>query len=287
MSTDSALQIIRRRRSCRSYDERPLEPGLRAQVEALAAGQRVGPFGCSVRLALLDAADAQRKGAEKLGTYGVIRGAPHYVAGAVVDAPRALEDFGFVFEALILELTALDLGTCWLGGTFRRGAFAAALQAGPADVIPAVTPVGHPAARFNPADSFFRWAAGSNRRKPWAELFFDESFGRPLTQEQAGPHAEVLEMVRLGPSASNRQPWRIVRDPRRAVLHLFLQRTPGYAAAAPTDLQRVDMGIAMCHLESSARALGLTGRWLVQPPDLGPLPERTTYVASWVEGTEG
>ena len=39
----------------------------------------------------------------------------------------------------------------------------------------------------------------------------------------------VLEMVRRGPSASNKQPWRVVRAGER--WHLYLQRTRGYGRA--------------------------------------------------------
>lgn len=47
-------------------------------------------------------------------------------------------------------------------------------------------------------------------------------------------------------------------------------------------MQRLDMGIAMCHFELTARELGLSGKWLnmalgiVKPDDL------TEYIVSWV-----
>ena len=48
-------------------------------------------------------------------------------------------------------------------------------------------------------------------------------------------------------------------------------------------MQRVDIGIAMCHFENSARAAGLAGHWLVQDPAL-PLPDALTeYSASWID----
>jgi hypothetical protein len=50
------------------------------------------------------------------------------------------------------------------------------------------------------------------------------------------------------------------------------------------DLQRADLGIAFCHFTLAAQALGLEGRleaW-PSPPEVGPLPPRTQYVASFV-----
>lgn len=48
------------------------------------------------------------------------------------------------------------------------------------------------------------------------------------------------------------------------------------------DLQRVDMGIAMCHFELTARELGLTGHWAVSEPDIKKPDGFTEYTASWV-----
>lgn len=40
----------------------------------------------------------------------------------------------------------------------------------------------------------------------------------------------------------------------------FLSRTPGYKSLG-FDLQKNDIGIAMCHFELSANELGLKGKW--------------------------
>ena len=98
-----------------------------------------------------------------------------------------------------------------------------------------------------------------------------------------------LEMVRKAPSASNKQPWRIIKD--QNTWHFYLMRTPGYLdnrylkIMKIEDLQRVDMGIAMCHFELTTRELGLPGDWTIlksrvdQP---GPVGE---YLVSWVSGS--
>ncbi len=95
-------------------------------------------------------------------------------------------------------------------------------------------------------------------------------------------------MLRLAPSASNRQPWRVIQD--GACYHFYLQRTPGYGRGTLTftllglaDLQRVDIGIAMCHFELAARELGLEGQWVVDEPDLPKPGETIEYVVTWRE----
>ena len=83
-------------------------------------------------------------------------------------------------------------------------------------------------------------------------------------------YSTALEMLRLAPSASNKQPWRIVRQSGR--WHFCLARTAGYRAGLGEkllkleDIQRVDMGIAMCHFELALQSLGSSGRWVTKPP---------------------
>lgn len=275
--------LVEARSSWRSYRPEDLPAHLLAQVDEVLARAPPGPFGHTVRLALLPASPSKRAQARKLGTYGVIQGAPWFLAGAVADGPHALEDYGYVFEWVLLQLTGLGLGSCWLGGTFKREDFGRALHATPDELVPAVSPVGWPTHRRSLVDHTFRAAAGSKHRKAWAELFFDGALGRPLSRQQAGAWAPVLELVRLAPSASNKQPWRIVReagpDP---CWHFLLQRTPGYRLPLVPDLQRVDMGIALCHFELGAREAGLGGGYEVAPPTLGQLPSGTSYLCSWV-----
>jgi hypothetical protein len=50
------------------------------------------------------------------------------------------------------------------------------------------------------------------------------------------------------------------------------------------DLQRVDMGIAMCHFELTAKELGIVGKWKISDPGSISVPQDTEYVVSWVEG---
>ena len=100
-----------------------------------------------------------------------------------------------------------------------------------------------------------------------------------------GEYAKALEMVRIGPSASNKQPWRVISH--NQFWRFYLRRTPGYYAdpikrvLGLCDLQRLDMGIAMCHFELTARELGLKGEWVVED-ELDRYPDAlTTYVVSW------
>jgi hypothetical protein len=283
-------ETARRRYSCRTYLPQPLPAEERAAIGALLSSVTHGPFGAPVRFRLLAASPEDGQALRGLGTYGFISGAPAFIAGAVAPAEKDLEDYGYALEQVVLGATAMGFGTCWLGGSFSRSHFAKAVELEAGEMLPAVAALGHPAKHAE--RGLFRLAIGATHRRPFGELFFDRGFAAPLAPEKAGPYAAALETLRLGPSASNRQPWRVVRQGDD--WHFFVRRTPGYRKGSflfglvqMADLQRVDLGIAMCHFELQARADGLTGRWVHQPPRL-ELPAETEYSATWrTEGGSG
>lgn len=280
------IELIRTRFSCRTYLEQPIEEDLRRQLAEFVASSTSGPFGTRARFELVAATAQDRATLRGLGTYGFIKGATGFIIGALKEAEKNLEDFGYLMERIILFATDLGLGTCWLGGSFTKSSFAAKIAAGKDELVPAVASVGYIARHRRAVDAVIRLGAGSDSRLPWNRLFYDSGFGVPLTPGSAGGYSVPLEMVRLGPSASNKQPWRIIRDGN--VWHFYLQRDRGYRARtrmgswAVADMQRVDIGIAMCHFELAARELGLEGQWKRAEPGIKMPDKLTEYTASWI-----
>ena len=278
--------IIRKRHSCRTYSTRPVEKDLKDQLEQLLADSPAGPFGSRSRFELIKATDEDRDALKGLGTYGFIKDPAGFILSAVKQSSRGLEDFGYAMERNILYATDLGLGTCWLGGSFTRSTFAEKISAKEDETLPAVASVGHMAPKMRMVEKAIRWGAGAKNRKPWKDLFFKNGFNGSLSPEDIGKWAEPLEMVRIAPSASNRQPWRIVHESTTRRFHFYLQRSKGYQTRNKilfgiADLQRVDMGIAMCHFEMTGKDLGFFGKWSFDEPNIGKLPELTSYVASW------
>lgn len=275
----SIIETIRVRRSCRTYSDEPLEPQKLSELREFLQANVTGPFGGSLRFRLVDTDELTSAERRPLGTYGVIRGAKLFIAGAVRRGPQAMEDYGYAMENNILKATSLGLGTCWLGGTFRRSGFAARMNLTEKELLPAISPVGYPGQKRSVTERFFRFSAGSDERKAWNELFYDRDAATPLSRESAGRHDAVLECVRIAPSASNKQPWRIIRS--AGAFHFYLCKTPRYDAFfKDIPLQSIDMGIAMCHFALASRELDLEGIWKIQDPGI-PSGE-WIYVASWL-----
>lgn len=127
-----------------------------------------------------------------------------------------------------------------------------------------------------------RYVVKADQKKPWRDLYHDAGFGSPLAPEAAGRLAAALEMVRLGPSASNKQPWRIVLSGDRQQAHFYLQHTPNYSGnKLGFEMQRIDIGIAACNFELACRELGIAGAWTVCDPQLGAIDQHTEYMLSY------
>jgi hypothetical protein len=279
-------EVIKQRFSCRTYREQPIEREKQRQLREFLSSIRAGPLGTPVRFKLVAATEEDSSALRGLGTYGFIRGATGFILGAVAQGERNLEDLGYGMEQAILFATDIGLGTCWLGGTFTRSRFVAKMALRDEESMPAVASVGYIPEQRSFRDRMIRKAAGSAQRIPWEGLFFAGRFGVVLSQEMAGAYATALEMVRLAPSASNKQPWRIVREGK--AWHFYVQRTPGYGAGKSgsrrvADLQRVDMGIAMSHFQLTAEQAELTGQWSTDESRTPKPDELTEYTASWIE----
>jgi nitroreductase len=277
-------ETIRARFSCRTYLPTPIQPDALAPLSNYTRLLETGPLGSSARFDVVAASAEDSQALKGLGTYGFIKNPAGFIIGAVLQAPNDMEDFGYLMEKAILRAGELGLGTCWLGGSFRRSAFADKMNLQPRECMPAVASLGYCDKRSGLRDRLIRRTAGSDSRLPFRELFFDRSFDTPLEAEKSSIHGHLLEMVRIAPSASNKQPWRVLRD--GANFHFYLKRTPGYhrrnlKLVNIPDLQRVDIGIAMCHFDLSAGEAGLSGTWAVNPPAIPAHPLSAEYIATF------
>jgi hypothetical protein len=263
-------EAILQRRSVRTYIGGPLDAATRQKIKEYIATLRA-PFGAVCRIDVVSSTASSEP--VKLGTYGSISGATDYLALIITgDDPLAEAGAAYVFEQLVLFCTQFGLGTCWLGGFFSRGGFAKRLKLAAGERFRIVSPVGHAADK--PHLSLLTVLVGTKPkpRKPFGANFFYRRFDTPLTPDDAGRYFTPLEMVRLAPSANNKQSWRVVRG--EGVLHFYSSASFGF--------DNIDLGIALCHFEQTCILEGLVGHFETLPT--APTNPRATYVISWIEG---
>jgi nitroreductase len=75
-------------------------------------------------------------------------------------------------------------------------------------------------------------------RKPFEQLFFDVATGQPISEATAGPDIDLVQALRSGPTAMNKQPWRFGID--AAQIHIY--NTVG------TEVSWWDIGIGACNV---------------------------------------
>jgi len=268
--TEDIEKTIRSRRSVRTYDGRALAAEDTEKLSVFMQSIK-NPYGIPVDFKLLDGKEYGLK-------CPVIIGTDLFVGGKVTCQPHAFEAFGYAFEMLVLYAQSLGIGTVWLGGTMNRSAFEDAMALADGEIMPCAGPLGYPAEKMSMRENVMRKTIHADERLPFEELFFDGTFDRPLTAEKAEALARPLEMVRFGPSAVNKQPWRaVVLD---GAVHFYLRRSKGFGHSAELDMQKIDMGIALCHFDLAAGEWGMKPCFVQEDPGI-PLDEVTEYIASF------
>jgi len=238
---------IDKRRSRRQFDLKPVEAELLAHLRTICAEFK--PFPHARAVLVTDPPDRVFKGI--IGRYGKIRNAPAFIAFiGDMDSPYAQEQVGYTGEGIILEATALNLSTCWVGGFFRPELAASLAETSRNERVLAVTPIGHTVERQSFEERLMAGFGRNHTRKPVSALVtgLGETEWPDWTRT-------ALEAARLAPSAINRQPWRFHVEPDSISVSVR-GLGPEFNVS-----KRLDCGIAMLHLEVAALNCGVQGTW--------------------------
>jgi nitroreductase len=244
---------IDQRRARRRFDPRPVDSNLLNRLHSVCIEFRPFP---EVRAVLVNQSpDKVLKGV--IGAYGKIKGAPAFLAFlGIMESSHVQERVGYLGEGIVLEATALGLGTCWVAGMFRPEVAATLAGTGKNEKVIAVSPVGYAAQHWSMEEKIMTGFGRTHRRKPLSELVngLEEVKWTPWTKK-------ALETARLAPSAVNRQPWRFLIG-RDDVTVSVDNLSDTYHVS-----KRLDCGIAMLHLEVGALNEGVRGTWeFLSPP---------------------
>ena len=254
----SIKECIKSRRSVRTYDGKQLSEEDKLKLNECAK-EADNPFGVPVEFRFLEAKDHNL-------TSPVIVGCDYYVA---IKASRNSSQWeiacGYSFEKFCLDALKSDFGTVILAGTFSRDTFEQAMELKEDEVMPVASPVGRIADKMSIREKLMRKGVGADKRLPFEDIFFDESFDKGLTPERAGKFYEALEMVRLAPSAVNKQPWRVVVCGDS--VHFYEKHNKSLENELG-DIQKIDMGIALAHFDLTLKEEGYSGTFVAEKPNI-------------------
>jgi len=241
------LGAVSRRRSRRAYDGTPADADALERIGVLCDAWRPYP---DARVALVKRPNVDVF-TGVVGSYGKVLGAPHVLV--FIGDERA--DFtdqhvGYTGEAVVLDATVLGLATCWVGGFFSARKVARIVELEVGERVYAVSPLGRPIDADSAAERAMAGLAGAHHRKWVAEI-------APGTKRGDWPAWAVaaVETARVAPSAMNRQPWRFRLEDGGLVI------AKDSRFETPRVTKRLDIGIAMLHVEIAAEAHGVRGDW--------------------------
>ena len=266
--TFSAKDMIRQRKSVRTFDGRSLSDADRKQLEDYI-NTLTNPFDVPVEFSLLDAKE------HNLSSH-VIVGENTYLTAKVKREGHYKIAYGYSFEKACLYALSLGIGTVMLAASLSRSTFEQAMNVQTDEVLPVGSPAGYPAEKRSIRDSLMRKGLKADERIPFGKLYYNSTFENELTKEAAGVFAEALEMARLAPSAGNKQPWRAVLDGDK--VHFYEQKSMKVSPLG--DIQKVDVGIALAHFDMTMEENGYAGSFAFADPGI-QAPSETYYIVTY------
>jgi len=272
-------KAIEVRKSSRTFQKKPLSSVDLGKISNYLnrLENLVGPFGNQFEIELLIEPEEREK--DQIGTYGFIKNPQGYILGRSIIETKSLFDYAFVLENIVLYLTTIGIGTCWLGGRFRKHEAMGHLSLAENEIIPAITPVGYPQEKQRQKERMIRTVLQARKRKPEDQLFFYEKFGQPFG-DRAEEFKQALHYVRVGPSAQNKQPWRLVFSSDLSQVHFYVTNPLADHPLYMCEPQYLDIGIAYNHFKAGLDEAGILGKLIIDEPDI-KIPQGFFYITSW------
>ena len=219
----SWVGAVWRRSSVRSYTGAPDEEQLK-RLGALC--RKLSWQGVTIRLF------------QGPGLRSAIKGTDVY-AVIVAKAGTPPETEGYMGEALVLEATAMGLGTCWLGAGFIPDIIERNVDLQSGEAVHCVISIGKA-----------NLPAFAPKRKPLEKIC-------GMNEEQLSAlgswQKDAVLSARVAPSAINMQPWKITADSASITIRDDAFLVKKYA--------HIDCGICMLHAAVGAAKAGRTPKW--------------------------
>lgn len=222
MNNQELFEAIFHRKSVRKYDMSPLSAEALAEIEAFVQEAKPLIDGISYKIMLLDA--------DRMGMVSVK--APHYLCLYSEKKEGSMLNAGFILQQVDLQLSVKGYGSCWIG------------MGKPAGNPPAVKGMEYVIMLGfgKPLEPVHRAQVSEFRRLNLAEI------------SQISGADDLLEPVRLAPSASNTQTWVLTGSSREILL--CRKKLNLIKGAIYSKFNQIDMGIALCHLWLSIGSQG-------------------------------
>jgi nitroreductase len=247
MNETFLYEAIFKRKSIRDYDQTPIDSNRLEEISRNLQSLRTLLADIKTEFKVISPNQVSRK---------INNNAPHYIA-AFSEAKDAYKvNIGFMLQQMDLCFSSNGLGSCWLG-------------------IPQPTKEVTESSNLefivlmsfgNSKETLYRTSASEFKRHSLSDITDIEG------------EEELLEPVRLAPSAVNLQNWYFTGD--KNAIHAYSAKPNFLRNVVGGSYYSVNMGIALCHLQLAAEHLGRKTKFVFDSSrDKNP-PKNRAYVAT-------
>lgn len=241
----SLYEAIFHRRSVRKYPESPLTEEKLSEIrEFLADRPRLYSDIPSDVTLVEKGKELQRKISGLISDYGKVR-APHYLIISSREEDGHLINIGYSLEYVVLQLTSMGIGTCWIGKGFKDEDLENLVDLPAAQESRVLIAFGPP----GPDQELAR--IEEPHRKGLGHFLLDERENQLDEKER-----KLVDGLRRAPSAINGQPWRISIE--KEMVHLSIElrsKITRTLIGNMMTMNKIDGGIGLSHLEITATNL--------------------------------
>jgi nitroreductase len=240
---------IFKRRSIRDYDLTPLDENTLAEISGYMDALKPMYGDIKTELKIVSSDNVKRR---------MMKEAPHYVAVFSEAKEGYLTNVGFMLQQVDLFFSAGGLGSCWQGIPSPTKEL---LKSSDLEFVIFLA-FGKP----KEPESLHRSSILEFKRKPLQKI-------TNITGAD-----ELMEAVRLAPSATNSQPWFFTGDVN--IIHAYSVK-PGFIKGLMIKKYiPIDMGIAICHLKVALEHSGKKAEIVFDKTAKTNAPKGHEYIAS-------
>ncbi|GAB4310613.1 MAG: nitroreductase family protein [Methanobacteriaceae archaeon] len=246
MENEEYYKTIFKRKSIRKYDPKPLDEEKIDEIKSFTRSLKPLYPDIKTELKIISGEDVKSLIQKK---------APHYIAVFSENQEGYLTNIGFMLQQMDLYLSGHGIGSCWQG-------------------IPKPT---KEVLKSSDLEFVILIAFGSPKEELYRSTSqFKRKSLNEITNIEGGD--ELLETVRIAPSATNSQPWYFTGN--NDLIHCYCKKLNFLKAKLLAEWNKIDMGIALYHLTVSAKHHNKTAKIIQDPEGETNPPKGYYYIAS-------
>lgn len=160
--------------------------------------------------------------------FGIVK-SPHYMLFTSEKNEESYENIGFIGEQIVLKLTELGIGTCWIGMPLKQKEIVKMFDLKDNTFPIILIAFGYPSEEIKPVNE--------RKRKKMHEIFSGKMHKK---------YKSIAQALQAAPSAMNKQPWKVII--KNDEWHYYIKKKNGVIKDINNKLNKINAGIGLSHI---------------------------------------